>query len=109
MEPDNYFVKVVTNVMKKLFPSKSLAKDNISGASTEGKLVTADNELKGGPDCGNATEESETDTEVEKSDYTTGAADINVAQILHCAADEYLSRIHLCRYGLKYSCFTRDL
>ena len=66
MEPVNYFVKVFTNVMKKLFPSKSLAKDTISGDSIEGKLVTAVNELKGGPDCGNATEESEKDAEVEK-------------------------------------------
>ena len=109
MEPVNYFVKVFTNVMKKLFPSKSLAKDTISGDSIEGKLVTAVNELKGGPDCGNATEESEKDAEVEKTDYTKGAAEMNVAQILHGAADEYLSHIHLCRYGVKYSCFTRDL
>ena len=34
----------------------------------EGKLVTAVDELKG-PDCGNATEETEKDAEVEKSDY----------------------------------------
>jgi hypothetical protein len=40
---------------------------------------------------------------------TKGAAEMNVAQILHGAAEEYLSHIHLCRYGLKYSCFTRDL
>jgi len=71
VEPVNYFVKVFTNVMKKLFPSKSLDKETIShcGDSIEGKLVTAVDELKGGPDCGNATEGSEKDAEVEKSDY----------------------------------------
>jgi hypothetical protein len=55
---------------KKLFPSKSLAKDAIShcGDSIEGKVVTALDELKE-PDCGNATEETEKDAEVEKSDY----------------------------------------
>ena len=52
--------------------------------------------------------ESEKDAEVEKSDYTKMNR-MNVAQILHGAADEYLSHIHLCRYGVKYSCFTRDL
>jgi hypothetical protein len=42
VEPVNYFVKVFTNVMKKLFPSKLLAKETIShcGDSIEGKLVT---------------------------------------------------------------------
>ena len=34
----------------------------------EGKVVTAVDELKE-PDCGNATEETEKDAEVEKSDY----------------------------------------
>ena len=55
---------------KKLFPSKSLAEDAIShcGDSIEGKVVTAVDELKE-PDCGNATEETEKDAEVEKSDY----------------------------------------
>jgi hypothetical protein len=48
VEPVNYFVKVFTNVMKKLFPSKSLSMDTISGESIDGKLVTAVNELKGG-------------------------------------------------------------
>ena len=49
VEPVNYFVKVFTNVMKKLFPSKSLDKETIShcGDSIEGKLVTAVDELKG--------------------------------------------------------------
>ena len=56
------------------------------------------------PDCDNATEETEKDAEVEK-----GAAEVNLAQILHGAAEEYLSHIHLCGYGLKYSCFNRDL
>jgi hypothetical protein len=57
-------------VNKKLFSSKSLAKDAIShcGDSIEGKVVTALDELKE-PDCGNATEETEKDAEVEKSDY----------------------------------------
>jgi hypothetical protein len=47
-----------------------LAKDVIShcGDSIEGKLVTAVDELKE-PDCGNATEETEKDAEVEKLDY----------------------------------------
>tara|TARA_B110000908_G_C10027660_1_gene345895 strand:- start:380 stop:652 length:273 start_codon:yes stop_codon:yes gene_type:complete len=36
--------------------------------SIEGKVVTAVDELKE-PDCGNATEETEKDAEVEKSDY----------------------------------------
>ena len=66
----NYFAKVFTHVNKKLFPSKSLAKDAIShcGDSIEGKVVTAVDELKE-PDCGNATEETEKDFEDEKSDY----------------------------------------
>jgi hypothetical protein len=38
-----------------------------------------------------------------------GAAEVNLAQILHCAAEEYLSHIHLYGYGLKYSCFNRNL
>jgi hypothetical protein len=38
------------------------------GDSIEGKVVTAVDELKV-PDCGNATEETEKDAEVEKSDY----------------------------------------
>ena len=42
------------------------------------------------PDCGNATEETEKDAEVEKSEYIDeGAAEVNLAQILHCAAEEY--------------------
>ena len=47
----------------------SLAKDAIShcGDSSEGKVVTAVDELKE-PDCGNATEVTEKDAEVEKSD-----------------------------------------
>ena len=51
------FAKVFNNVMKKLFPGKSLAKDAIShcGFSIEVKLVTAVDEFKG-PDCGNAAE-----------------------------------------------------
>ena len=55
---------------KKLFPSKSLANDAIShcGDSIEVKVATAVDELKE-PDCGNATEETEKDAEVEKSDY----------------------------------------
>jgi hypothetical protein len=82
-----------------------LAKDATShcGDSIEGKVVTAVDELKE-PDCDNATEETEKDAEVEK-----GAAEVNLAQILHGAAEEYLSHIHLCGYGLKYSCFNRDL
>ena len=54
--------------MKKLFPGKSFAKDAIShrGDSIEGKLVTAVDELKV-PDCGNATEQTEKDAEVENS------------------------------------------
>ena len=102
----------------------------------EGKVVTAVDELKE-PDCGNATEETEKDAEVEKSDYidtnnmdklrlsknrprsclnmmqaktiTKGEAEVNLAQILHGATEEYLSHIHLCGYGSKYSCFNRDL
>jgi hypothetical protein len=70
-----------------------LAKDTISGDSIEGKLAV--NELKWGPDCGNATEESEKDAEVEKTDYNNGAAEMNVAQILHGTADEYLSHIQV--------------
>jgi hypothetical protein len=48
----------------------SLAKDAIyhCGDSIEGKVVTAVDELKE-PDFGNATEETEKDAEVEKSDY----------------------------------------
>ena len=48
---------VFTNVMKKLFPSKSLAKNATSHFedSIEGKLVTPVVELKV-PDCFNATE-----------------------------------------------------
>jgi hypothetical protein len=38
------------------------------GDSIEGKVVTAVVKLKE-PDCGNATEETEKDPEVEKSDY----------------------------------------
>jgi hypothetical protein len=38
------------------------------GNSIEGKLVNAVNELKG-PDCGNATEETDKDVKVKKSDY----------------------------------------
>ena len=47
-----------------------MAKDAIShcGDSIEGKVVTAVDELKE-PDCGNATEETEKDAKVEKSDY----------------------------------------
>ena len=75
----NYFAKVFTHVNKKLFPSKSLAKDVIShcGDSIEGKVVTAVDELKK-PNCGIATEETEKDAEVEKSDY------INEDAISHC-------------------------
>jgi S-ribosylhomocysteine lyase LuxS involved in autoinducer biosynthesis len=75
----NYFAKVFTHVNNKLFPSKSLAKDAIShcGDSIEGKVVTAVDELKE-PECGNATEETEKDAEVEKSDYTDEDA------ISHC-------------------------
>ena len=56
--------------MKKLLPSKSLAKDAIShcGGSIEGKLVTTVDELKR-PDHGNATEETEKDAKDDKSDY----------------------------------------
>jgi hypothetical protein len=66
----NYLAKVFTHVNRKLFLSKSLAKDAIShcGDSIEGKVVTAADELKE-LDCGNATEENEKDAEVEKSDY----------------------------------------
>jgi hypothetical protein len=66
----NYFSKVFIIVIMKPFPSKAVARYAIShcGDSIEGKLVTADDELKG-PDCGNATEETEKDAEVEKSDY----------------------------------------
>ena len=46
--------------MKKLFRSKSLAH---CGDSIEGELVTAVDELRG-PDCGNATKETENDAEV---------------------------------------------
>ena len=44
----NYFAKVFTHVNKKLFPSKSFAKDAIShcGDSIESKVVTAVDELK---------------------------------------------------------------
>jgi hypothetical protein len=47
-----------------------LAKDAIShcGDSIKGKIVTAVDELKE-PNCGNATEETEKDAEVEKSEY----------------------------------------
>ena len=38
------------------------------GDSIESKIVTAVDELKV-PNCGNATEETEKDAEVEKSDY----------------------------------------
>ena len=69
----------------------------------EGKPVTAVDELKE-PDCDNATEETEKDVQVEK-----GTAEVNLAQILHSTAEEYLSHIHLCGCGLKYSCFNRDL
>jgi hypothetical protein len=66
----NYFTKGFIIVIKKPFPSKAVARYAIShcGDSIEGKLVTAVDELKG-PDCGNATEETEKDAEVEKSDY----------------------------------------
>ena len=66
----NYFTKVFIIVIKKPFPSKAVARYAIShcGDSIEGKLVIAVDELKG-PDCGNATEETEKDAEVEKSDY----------------------------------------
>ena len=66
----NYFTKVFIIVIKKPFPSKAVARYAIShcGDSIEGKPVTADDELKC-PDCGNATEETEKDAEVEKSDY----------------------------------------
>jgi allantoicase len=55
----NYFAKVFTHVNKKLFPSNSLAKYAIYH-------------------CGNATEETEKDAEVEKSDY------IDENAISHC-------------------------
>jgi hypothetical protein len=45
--------------------------------SIEGKVVTAVDELKE-PDCGNATEETEKDAEVENSDY------IDKDNISHC-------------------------
>jgi hypothetical protein len=66
----NYFAKVFNHVNKKLLPSTSLAKDAIShcGDSIEGKVVIAVDELKES-DCGKATEETEKDAEVEKSDY----------------------------------------
>jgi hypothetical protein len=65
----NYFAKVFTHVNKKLFPRKLLAKDAIShcGDSIEDKVMTAVDELKE-PNCGNSTEETEKDAEVEKSD-----------------------------------------
>ena len=47
------------------------------------------------PDCGNAKEETEKDAEVEKSYIellTNGTAEMNVAQILHGTAEEYLSQ-----------------
>ena len=45
----NYFAKIFTIVIKKLFPSKSFARDAISHCqdSMKGKLVTAVDELKG--------------------------------------------------------------
>jgi hypothetical protein len=66
----NYFTKVLIIAIKKPFPSKADARCAIShcGDSMEGKLVIAVDELNG-PDCGNATEETEMDAEVEKSDY----------------------------------------
>jgi hypothetical protein len=50
--------------------NKSLANDAIAhcGDFIEGKVATAVDELKE-PDCGNATEETEKDAEVEKSDF----------------------------------------
>jgi hypothetical protein len=66
----NYFTNIFIIVIKKPFPSKAVARYAISHFwdSIEGKLVTAVDELKG-PDCGNTTEETEKDAEVEKSDY----------------------------------------
>ena len=40
----------------------------MTGDSIEGKLVTDGDELKG-PDCGNATEETEKNAKVEKSTW----------------------------------------
>ena len=49
VEPVNYFNKVFTNAIKKLFPSNSFAKDAIfhCGDFIKSKLVTAVDELKG--------------------------------------------------------------
>ena len=60
----------LSSVIKKPFPSKAVARYAIShcGDSIEGKLVINVDELKG-RDCGNATEETEKDAKVEKSDY----------------------------------------
>jgi hypothetical protein len=62
VEPVNYFVKVFTN--EETLSSKLLAH---CGDSIEGKHVTAVDELKGGLECGNATEESEKDAGVENT------------------------------------------
>jgi hypothetical protein len=66
----NYFTEVFIIVIKKPFPSKAVARYAIShcGDSIEGKPVTAV-DLLICPDCGNATEETEKDAMVEKSDY----------------------------------------
>ena len=62
-------VQKCTHLSSRNPPSKAVARYAIShcGDSIEGKPVTAVDELKC-PDCGNATEETEKDAEVEKSD-----------------------------------------
>jgi hypothetical protein len=58
--------KLLLIVIKKTFPSQAFARDAISHCGDS--IETAVDELKG-PDCGNATEETEKASEVEKSDY----------------------------------------
>ena len=59
-----YVCMVLIIIIKNLFPNNSFANDPIfqSEDSIEGKHVTA--ELKG-PNCGNATTETDKDAEVE--------------------------------------------
>ena len=73
---DNYLAKVFNIVIQNTFPSKAVARYIISqcGDTIEGKLVTGIDELKW-HDCGNATEETEKDAEVEKSDYVDKDSD----------------------------------
>jgi hypothetical protein len=70
VKPANYFVEFFATVINKLFTSKSFTRDAISHDrdSIEGKLMTAVDDLKW-HDCGNTTKETETNAEVEKSDY----------------------------------------